>query len=1447
ATPDTVPPDPVEDLATAEATSNSLRLTWTATGDDGAIGTADHYDVRYSTTPIDAGNFQAAQQATGEPNPSPSGSAESTEVTGLQPGTLYHFALVVRDEWGTASGLSNTAGGTTLPPPTGSVSPDAVSATVRSGDLGSRVVTLSNVGLGTLDFTIPTPLLEVPEPAFAASNAPAAPGDRAIEYRWTDSHQPGGPVFDWIDISATGTLLEEIFSDEDRASVRLGFEFPFYGQHFDEVVVHSNGYLSFTSRIGFYYLNTVLPSTEAPENLVAPWWDDLDFEGRRGAFFQDFGDRVVIQWSDVGKYNYPLTHLTFQVILKQNGEITFQYLTFQGVVDGFDRLGTIGIQNATRDAGLQVVYNKAYVHDGLAVRITPLPQWLSVTPTSGRLAAGASIPLTLGFDPFGMDAGAYRGTVAIATNDPGHPTLEVEAAMDVIGAPQVESSPQSLAFGDVILGSPGTRILRVRNAGSALLHVTSIAADRPDLKLPGGPFDLPPRGIRDLAVDWEPTDYGDLSAVITIASDDADTPILAVPLSGRAVPPPELSTAPAGFAESLHSGQKVTRSLTLGNAGGVDLIVAAAADQGSDGHGLVGASEPGLLGAGGPDSFGYRWRDSDAPGGPSFDWVEIGATGSPVTFPSADDSVAGPIEMQMSFPFYGVSVSRVWISTNGWIAFTAPASSDLANDPLPSTAAPRNLIGVFWDDLHRRTGSARYRFDGTRFIVQFSNFGRVTPSSGVSLTFEVILYPNGRIVSQYLTMTGAPLDSATIGMQNDARNMGLSVVHNANYLHDGLAIEINRTPDWLTVTPLHFVIPPGGSVPLEVTFDATAREGGLLTGGLVLTTNSAVTPEVRLPASLEVVGSPVAAIFPAAHDFGTVFAGSVGLGNLTVINNGSAVLQIGDIVSTDPDLFVEPGIAGGPVPAAGTPLAPGEALLLNLRWQPTVPSTLDAAVLVASDDPVNPLRVVPMSGIALATPVAAASPTAVGEALKTGEVAHRTIRLANSGGSDLEYSAIVRVATGAQVAVHEAFEPKEGEPDPRVGILGAGGPDGFGYTWQDSDAPGGPAYDWVDIRDVGTRVRFTTAAICDDCLSAPLPIGFAFPFYGQRFETLRATTNGALSFTSTLTNDANQPLPAIGAGVPENLLAPFWDDLVERDGSGAEPRASTLHYLNDGSRFIVQYTHYYRIGAVVDDLEFQVILTPDGRIVYQYRTLASLLTSATVGIQNATKSDGITVVFNAGYLHAGLAIELRPPRTFLRVQPDVGSVPPGGVVDLDVTLDATDLNEGGYAGRVDLVTNDPVRGVLGIPVTLNVGFVAPVFAGIEPRVLNLNSQGPHVTVTVELPSDLDPHAVDPCGVTLAGVVRPIGCPGPPAHGAVRFADGWPAGGDGVQELVLRFDRQALAAALASSGPGPVLVVGEVTDVQWWRGTVPLRVSPARPSPAGRWRHDPSNPPVERAP
>jgi subtilisin family serine protease len=112
---DEVPPASVLDLTSAAAGSHTVKLRWSASGDDGAVGTAWSYDLRYALFPIDAANFDQATAVGGTPKPASPGAHESFDVTGLDPGTRYFFALRVRDNVGNASPLSNVISVRTRP------------------------------------------------------------------------------------------------------------------------------------------------------------------------------------------------------------------------------------------------------------------------------------------------------------------------------------------------------------------------------------------------------------------------------------------------------------------------------------------------------------------------------------------------------------------------------------------------------------------------------------------------------------------------------------------------------------------------------------------------------------------------------------------------------------------------------------------------------------------------------------------------------------------------------------------------------------------------------------------------------------------------------------------------------------------------------------------------------------------------------------------------------------------------------------------------------------------------------------------------------------------------------------------------------------------------------------------------------------------------------------
>ncbi len=95
------------------AADSSVTLQWTASGDDGNVGTATSYDLRYKTAGI-AGTdtttwWNTATKVLNMPPPHAAGTTDSMRVRGLMPLTTYYFMIRVADEVPNWSGYSNLA------------------------------------------------------------------------------------------------------------------------------------------------------------------------------------------------------------------------------------------------------------------------------------------------------------------------------------------------------------------------------------------------------------------------------------------------------------------------------------------------------------------------------------------------------------------------------------------------------------------------------------------------------------------------------------------------------------------------------------------------------------------------------------------------------------------------------------------------------------------------------------------------------------------------------------------------------------------------------------------------------------------------------------------------------------------------------------------------------------------------------------------------------------------------------------------------------------------------------------------------------------------------------------------------------------------------------------------------------------------------------------------
>lgn len=134
---DTTPPARINDLqAEPGDDAGSIKLSWTAPGDDGNLGTASSYIIRYAKSAITTESaWSSATNISAEPPPQQAGFDESFTITGLNPGETYYFSIKAKDDVENLSELSN--------------SPSAVPPSLQTKILGTASVTFydSNLNL----------------------------------------------------------------------------------------------------------------------------------------------------------------------------------------------------------------------------------------------------------------------------------------------------------------------------------------------------------------------------------------------------------------------------------------------------------------------------------------------------------------------------------------------------------------------------------------------------------------------------------------------------------------------------------------------------------------------------------------------------------------------------------------------------------------------------------------------------------------------------------------------------------------------------------------------------------------------------------------------------------------------------------------------------------------------------------------------------------------------------------------------------------------------------------------------------------------------------------------------------------------------------------------------------------------------------------------------------
>lgn len=288
--------------------------------------------------------------------------------------------------------------------------------------------------------------------------------------------------FSWEDISSSGTEL--ILSDDDFSKLELPFEFKLYGQRFSNLYVGSNGLISINPELANSPSYTSLPNQNYPDGIIAPFWTDLNPENGGNIYYEITNDDVTVQFVNVPNFSGNSTY-TFEVTLKSDGNIKFQYLSIEG-----ESNGVTGIESANGTDGFTLAFNGDYLKDNFAIEIIHPVEFISPNITSGTLNPGESQTIELTINPGDRYGGLYEEVLSVSSNDTSSRSLEIPILIEIEGTPGIQLDTAFVSFDSTYVNGMGVKYLGLRNDGTDLLEIDGYSSDNPSFYPTKGYFSI---------------------------------------------------------------------------------------------------------------------------------------------------------------------------------------------------------------------------------------------------------------------------------------------------------------------------------------------------------------------------------------------------------------------------------------------------------------------------------------------------------------------------------------------------------------------------------------------------------------------------------------------------------------------------------------------------------------------------------------------------------------------------------------------------------------------------------------------------------------------------------------------------------------------------------------------------------------------------------------------
>lgn len=527
------------------------------------------------------------------------------------------------------------------------------------------------------------------------------------------------------------------------------------------------------------------------------------------------------------------------------------------------------------------------------------------------------------------------------------------------------------------------------------------------------------------------------------------------------------------------------------------------------------------------------------------------------------------------------------------------------------------------------------------------------------------------------------------------------------------------SPIFASATPTTGTVSAGGSLSIPVTFDASGLLSGTYVQTLRIQTNDPVNPDLYVILVLQATnnGDPIASVVPDTVQFGGLFVGGTATRIVTIVNEGSDILDVTSATVSDTSFQV--------VFPQALHIVPFDSAQVQVKFVPTALGLQAANLDFATNDSAHPTLSVALLGEGLPAPAIEVTPTSLSATLNTGQATKQTLIVKNTGGSPLEYTVEVKEGTSASrvaptktITLSSGAQQASGD-EKHVPIAAAAG-----------------------ALSVSLKSVSTSAAVSKVLILTP----------DSDVTDLQNILNGFSDIQADIYPKASLPTISLAALAGYDIVVTSNNTRWLASG-GVDPTVIgnlLADYIDQGGKVIVnQFVYSYddwklsgrfidqQYGPFIPSTTDANINTSLGQIVApSHPVVAGVSTLQYSGyVQNVQVAPGATglakwangewfVAVNKDVVALNLlpslgnggplqwtgdlptlyqnAVHYLSGPSFVKVSPTTGTIAAGAEVELEVTFDATGLDQGNYVASVDISTNVPGEETVKVPASLYV-------------------------------------------------------------------------------------------------------------------------------------------------